>query len=154
MIPRGFIILSLSIIIVLQSCLQCTTGGQLNIKENYVANVCGLVNGVSIKEIKVDSFKNNIPTKYSTVRSASLYRHGASPNNNPKKLYYDKDCKETYLWNSEVIIDTIKTPINFKNENWYLFYSMDTHTEIFMFIDKSGKRSFHEVSEKSELTNF
>jgi hypothetical protein len=71
MIPRGFIILSLSIIIVLQSCLQCTTGGQLNIKENYVANVCGLVNGVSIKEIKVDSFKNNIPTKYSTVRSAS-----------------------------------------------------------------------------------
>lgn len=139
---------------ILTSCLQCITGGQLHIKKSYVSNVCGLVNGVYVKEIKVDSFQNNIPTKYTITRSASLYRQGASPSNDPKKLYFDKDCKEVYLWDKDNIIDTIKGPMTFNRENWYLFYSMDAHTEIYMFVDKSGDRHFQEVSGKSGLTNF
>jgi len=148
--------------IILTSCLQCTsgreqciTGGQLHIKKNYVSNVCGLVNGVYVREIKVDSFQNDIPTKYTTIRSASLYRQLAPPNyNDPKRLYFDKDCKETYLWEKDNIVDTVKGTMTFNKETWYLFYSIDAHTEIFMFIDKSGKRHFQEVSGKSRLTNF
>ena len=144
----------LTLPITLTSCLQCISGGQLHIKQNYVSNTCGLLNGVYVREIKVDSFQNDIPTKYTTIRSASLYKQGASPNNDPKKLYFDKDCKEFYLWDKENIVDTIKGPITFKNENWYLFTSMDAHTEIYMYVDKSGDRSFKEVSGKSGQTNF
>ena len=140
--------------LLLQGCLQCITGGQLHIKKNYVSNACGLLNGVSVREIKVDSFKNDIPSKYTTIRSASLYRQGASPNNDPKKLYFDKDCKETYLWDKDNIVDTVKGTMTFNKETWYSFYSMDAHTEIYMFIDKSGDRQFKEVSGKSGLTNF
>ena len=140
--------------IIWTSCSQCMTGGELHIKKHYVSNDCGLVNGVYVKEIKVDSFKNDIPKAYTTIRSASLYRQGASPNNDPKRLYFDKDCKEIYLWNKDKIVDTIKGPMTFNNENWYSFYSMDAHTEIYMFIDKSGERHFQEVSGKSGLTNY
>jgi hypothetical protein len=140
--------------IMLQSCLQCATGGKLHIKQNYISNVCGLLNGVHIREIKVDSFQGDIPSKYTTIRSASLHRQGASPNNDPKKLYFDKDCKEIYLWDQQNIVDTVKGPMVFKNENWYLFSSQDAHTKIFMFIDKTGDRHFHELSEKSGLSNY
>ena len=143
-----------TLITALTSCLQCISGGQLHIKKNYVSNACGLVNGIYVRELKVDSFTNDIPTKYTTIRSTSLYRQGASPNNDPKKLFFDKDCKEVYLWDKDKIVDTTKGPLTFKNENWYLFYSMDAHTEIYMFIDKSGDRVFREVSGKSGLTNF
>jgi len=148
------ILLVLTTTIFLQSCFQCITGGELHINRNYVSNVCGLLNGVYIKEIKVDSFQNDIPTKYTTIRSTSLYRHGASPNNDPKRLYFDKDCKEVYMWDNENIVDTVKGPMGFKKENWYLFSSRDAHTEIFMLIDKNGDRHFQEVSGKSGLTNF
>ena len=148
------LLLFLTLLIILTSCLQCITGGQLHIKKNYVSNVCGLVNGVYVREIKVDSFQNDIPAKYTTIRSAPLYRQGASPNNDPKKLYFDKDCKEVYLWDKDNIVDTVKGPMTFNKENWYLFYSMDAHTEIYMFIDKSGDRRFQEVSGHSGLTNF
>lgn len=144
----------LTLPITLTSCLQCISGGQLHIKQNYISNSCGLVNGVYIREIKVDSFQNDAPTKYTTIRSANLHRQGASPNNDPKKLYFDKDCKEFYLWDRENIVDTVRGPIKFKNENWYLFTSMDAHTEIYMYVDKSGDRSFKEVSGKSGQTNF
>ena len=140
--------------IILTSCLQCITGGQLHIEKNYISNVCGLVNGVYVREIKVDSFKNEIPSKYKTTLSASLYRQGANPNNDAKKLYFDKDCKEVYLWDKENIVDTVKGPIIFKKENWYVFYSLDAHTEIYMFIDKTGDRKLYEVSAKAGLTNF
>lgn len=143
-----------TLIIALTSCLQCISGGQLHIKKNYVSNACGLVNGVYVRELNVDSFTNDIPTKYTTIRSASLYRQGASPNKDPKKLFFDKDCKEVYLWNKDIIIDTLKGPMTFSKEKWYLFYSMDAHTSIFMFIDKSGDRQLHEVSGKSGLNNF
>jgi hypothetical protein len=139
---------------VFQSCLQCITGGQLHIKKNYVSNVCGMVNGVYVREIKVDSFQNDIPTKYTTIRSAPLYRQGASANNDPKRLYFNKDYKEIYLWDKDNIVDTVKGPLTFKKETWYLFYSRDAHTEIFMFIDKAGNRHLNEVSGKSGLTNF
>ncbi len=102
----------------------------------------------------MDSFKNDIPSKYTTTRSATLYRQGASPNKDPRRLYFNKDCKQVYLWNNDIIIDTIKGPLTFTTDSWYLFHSMDAHTEIYMFIDKSGKRRFHEVSGKSGLTNF
>ena len=138
----------------LTGCLQCVTGGQMHIKKNYVSNTCGLVNGVYVREIMVDSFVNNIPTKYTTIRSASLYRQGSSPSNDPKKLYFDKDCKEVYLWDKNNIIDTVKSQFTFNIENWYLFESMDAHTNIFMFIDKSGDRNIYEVSGKSGLMNF
>ena len=149
-----WVLIFLTATIILQSCLQCVTGGQLNIKRNYVSNVCGLVNGVYVREIKVDSFQNDIPTKYKTIRSASLYRQGASPNNDPKRLYFDKDCKEIYLWEKDNIVDTVKGPLTFKKDTWYLFYSKDTHTGIFMFVDKAGNRHMNEISEKSGLTNF
>jgi len=139
-----------------QGCsrLQCITGGNLHIKKNYVSNACGLVNGVYVREIKVDSFHNELPIRYITVRSASLYRQLASPHySDPKRLYFDKDCKEVYLWDKDRIVDTIKGPLAFNTNNWYLFYSMDAHTEIFMFIDKSGRRHFQEVSGKSGLRN-
>lgn len=147
-------LLFLTFIITLTSCLQCITGGKLQIKKNSVSNVCGLLNGVYVEEINVDSFKNGIPAKYTTIRSASLYRQGASPNNDPKRLYFVKDCKEFYLWDKKKIVDTIKGPIIFRKENWYLFSSMDSHTEIYMFIGKSGDRLTHEVSDKSWFTNF
>ena len=140
--------------IILTSCLQCITGGRLHIKKNYVSNVCGLLNGVYVREIKVDSFKNGFPVKYTTLRSASLYRQGASPNHDPKKLYFDKDCKKFYLWDKEKVVDTIKGPFIFSKEKFYSFHSGDAHTEIYMFIDKSGKRHFQELSSKSGLTNF
>ena len=141
--------------ITLTSCLQCITGGQLRVKENYVSNVCGLVNGVYVREIKVDSFQNDIPKKYTTIRSAPLYRQLTPPDyNDPKRLYFDKDCKEVYLWTKDNIVDTVKGPMTFTKNNWYLFWSSDAHTEIFMFIDNSGKRHFQEVSGKSALTNF
>jgi len=149
------ILLFSALAIMLQGCLQCTTGGQLHVKKNYVSNVCGLVNGVYVREIRVDSFQNDIPTKYRTIRSVSLYRQLAPPNyNDPKRLYFDKDCRQVYLWNKDNIVDTIKGPMTFAKNNWYLFWSRDAHTEIFMFIDKSGKRHFQEVSGKSGLTNF
>lgn len=155
MIIRNWTLLLFSVTsLMLTSCFQCVTGGQLHIKKNYVSNDCGLVNGVYVKEIKADSLQNGIPTKYTVIRSASLYRQGASPNNDPKKLYFDKDCKEIYLWDNDNIVDTIKGPMTFKKDNWYLFYSMDAHTEIYMFVDKSGDRHFQEVSGKSGLTNF
>jgi hypothetical protein len=138
----------------LQSCFQCITGGQLHIKKTYVSNACGLLNGVYIREIKVDSMQNEIPSKYATLRSTHLYRQGASPNNDPKKLYFYKDYKEVYLWDNDKIVDTIKGPLTFKKENWYLFQSRDAHTEIYMFIDKSDHWNFYEVSGKSGLTNF
>ena len=163
MIIRNLTLLFFSTLtIILTSCLQCTsgreqciTGGQLHIKKNYVSNVCGLVNGVYVREIKVDSFQNDIPTKYTTIRSTSLHRPLSPPDyKDPKRLYFDKDCKEVYLWDKDKIVDTTKGPLTFKNENWYLFYSMDAHTQIYMFIDKSGNRHFQEVSGKSGLTNF
>ena len=138
----------------LHGCLQCITGGRLHVKKNYVSNVCGLVNGVYVREIKVDSFQNHIPTKYITISSASLYRQEASPNKNPKRLYFDKDCKQVYLWNKSNIIDTIKGSLIFNKDSWYLFKSRDANTEIYMFIDKSGDRNFYEVSGKSGLINF
>lgn len=140
--------------LILQSCLQCITGGELHIKRNHVSNVCGLLNGVDIKGIQVDSFENNIPVKYVTLRSAFLYRQGASPNNDPKKLYFDKDCKEHYLWENGNVIDTLKGTMAFKNDSWYVFSSHDAHTKIYMFIDKSGDRQFKEKSNKSGNTNF
>jgi len=149
-----WILIFSTVTIVLQSCLQCITGGQLHIKKKYVSNVCGLVNGVYVRKIEVDSFQNDIPTKYTTIRSASLYRQGASPNNDPKRLYFGKDCKEIYLWEKNKIVDTVKGPLTFEKETWYLFYSRDAHTGIFMFVDKAGNRHFNEVSEKSGLTNF
>lgn len=156
MIVRSVIIFLFSAVtFTLQGCLQCTTGGQLRIKKSYVSNVCGLVNGVYVREIKVDSFQNDIPVKFTTIRSASLYRPLSPPDyKDPKRLYFDKDCKEVYLWDKDKIIDTANGPLTFKNENWYLFYSMDAHTGIYMFIDKSGNRHFREVSEKSGLKNF
>jgi hypothetical protein len=138
----------------LQSCLQCITGGQLHIKKNHVSNVCGLLNGVAIKEIKVDSFENDIQVKYVTIRSAFLYRQGASPNNDPKKLYFDKDCKEHYLWDKGNVIDTVKGAMKFKNDSWYVFSSYDTHTLVFMFVDKSNDRHIEVVSDKSGNANF
>ena len=140
--------------LILPSCLQCITGGQLHIKRNYVSNVCGLLNGVDIKEIKVDSFENDVPVKYVTLRSAFLYRQGASPNNDPQKLYFNNDCKEHYLWDNGNVIDTVKGIMKFKSDSWYVFSSYDTHTKIYMFIDKSGERQFEEVSDKSGNVNF
>jgi hypothetical protein len=152
--PKWTLLLFPSLTILFTSCVHCITGGKLHIKKNYVSNACGLVNGVYVKEIKVDSFQNYIPSKYTTIRSASLYRQNASPNNDPKKLYFDKDCKEIYLWNKGNIVDTVKGPMTFNKENWYLFYSIDAHTETYMFVDKSGNRRFQEVSGKSGITNF
>ncbi len=156
MLVRSISILLFSTLtIMLQGCLQCTTGGELHVKKSYVSNVCGLVNGVYVREIKVDSFQNDIPTKYTTIRSTSLYRPLSPPDyKDPKRLYFDKDCREVYLWDKDKIVDTTKGPLTFKNENWYLFYSMDAHTQIYMFIDKSGNRHLQEVSGKSGLTNF
>ena len=155
MVLRNLLIFYFSVLSVfVPSCTRCITGGQLHIKENYISNACGLINGVYIKEIQVDSIVNNIPTKFITILSATLYRQGASPNNVPTRLYFDKDCKEVYLWSNEKIIDTIQSSFTFKEEAWYSFHSMDSHQEIFMLVDKSGKRHFYEVSEKSGLTNF
>jgi hypothetical protein len=155
MIIRKIAILLFSILtILLQGCLQCITGGQLHVKKNYVSNVCGLLNGVYVREIKVDSFQNDIPAKYTTIRSASLYRQGASPNKDPKRLYFDKDCKQIYLWEKGKIVDTVKVPLIVNKDNWYLFYSSDAHTKVYMFIDKSGNRHLYEISGKSGLTNF
>jgi hypothetical protein len=155
MIARNLAILFfLALTIMLQSCLQCITGGQLHVKNNYVSNVCGLLNGVYVREIKVDSFQNEIPAKYTTIRSASLYRKSASPNKDPKRLYFTKDCKQIYLWDKGNIVDTVKGPLTVNKDSWYLFSSSDAHVQIYMFIDKVGTRHFHEVSGKSGLTNF
>jgi hypothetical protein len=138
----------------IQGCLQCISGGNLHIRKKYVSNVCGLVNGVYVSEIRVDSFKNDLPFKYSTISSASLYRQGASPNHDPKRLYYTKDCKRIFLWKNDRIYDTLNTSFAFKQNSWYQFHSSDAHTDIFIFIDKSGKRHFNEVSGKAGLINF
>jgi hypothetical protein len=155
MIIRRLVSVSfLTLTAMLQGCMQCISGGQLHVKKNYVSNECGLVNGVHVREIKVDSFQNDIPTKYTTIRSATLYRQGASPNNDPKKLYFNKDCREIYLWDKNNIVDTVEGPLTFSKQTWYLFSSRDAHTEIYMFVGKSGERQFHEISGKSALTNF
>lgn len=154
MTSRSFIFLLFPILVILLTgCLQCITGGNLHVRKNYVSNICGLVNGVYVREIKVDSFDKDIPAKFTTIRSAPLYRKGG-PHSDPRKLYFDRDCKEIYLWHNGKIVDTLKGPMIFNKEQWYLFYSMDAHTEIYMFIDKRGDRQFHEVSGKSGLTNF
>jgi hypothetical protein len=140
--------------IMLQGCLQCITGGNLHIKKRYVSNVCGLLNGVYVREVKVDSFYNNVPVKYATLRSASLYKQGASPNKDPKRLYFAKDCKRVFLWDKNKIVDTLYEPIKFNKNNWYLFHSTDANMEIFMFVDELGKRHFQQVEGKSGLRNF
>jgi hypothetical protein len=122
----------------LWSCSICIGGGELVVKKNYVYNKCGLLNGVSINEIKVNSFQNNVPSKYIVLRGATLYRQGASPNNDPKRLYFDKDCKENYIYQGDQIIDTIKGPMAFNRNAWYLLQNDDTN--VFMFIDDSGNR--------------
>jgi hypothetical protein len=135
-------------------CLQCITGGRLHVNKNSVSNICGLLNGVHVQEIVVDSFENDIPIKYKPTRSTTLYRQGASPNHDPKKLHFGRDCKEVYLWDKDKIIDTVNGPMSFTKQNWYSFYSSDAHTKIYMYVDKSGRRHFHETSGKSGLTNF
>lgn len=86
----------------------------------------------------MDSFQNNMPSKYIVLKGATLYRQGASPNNDPKRLYFDKDCKENYIYQGDQIIDTIKGPMVFKRSAWYLL--QDDDTNVFMFIDNSGDR--------------
>ena len=151
---RVFIGLFLFTIFFTQSCIECVTGGDLDIYEKYVYNNCGLLNGVYIEEIKIDSIVDGIPLKYTTVLSANLYKQGASPNNNPTRLYFDKDCKEIYSWEKGKIIDTLKGPLIFKKNTWYSFHSTDANENIFMFIEQIGKRHFKRVSGKSGLSNF
>jgi hypothetical protein len=119
-------------------CSICIGSGELVVKKNYLYNKCGLLNGVSVKEIKVDSLQNNVPSKYRMLRAAILYRQGATPNNDPKRLYFEKDCKESYVYQGGQIADTIKGPMTFKRNAWYLLE--DDDTIIFMFIDSSDER--------------
>ncbi len=141
--------------ILFQGCfVQCITGGNLHVKKKYVSNFCGLVNGVYIEEIKVDSLHHEIPVKYSRLRTANLYREGATPDKDPKRLYFIRDCKAYYTWKNGKITDTVKGALDFKLNNWYLFSSTDSNTSIFMFIDGEGRKTFKEVSEKSRLVNF
>jgi hypothetical protein len=141
-------------ILMLQSCLQCISGGKLHVKRKYVSNVCGLLNGVFVSEIRVDSFHNGLPVKYANIRSTTLYRNGASPNKDPKRLYYAKDCKRVFLWQNNKIKDTINQPMTFSKSNWYLFDSYDANTAIFMHIDSTGKRRLQEVERRSGFVNF
>jgi hypothetical protein len=150
---RKGLLLCLLIVIILQSCLQCITGGNLHVKKRFVSNVCGLANGVYVREIKVDNFNDRLPVKYSILRSASLYREGRKPGVDPKRLYY-KDCKRFFNWFNDRITDTVAAPLDFRKNNWYIFSSSDANTDIFMFVDERGKRHLIEKSGKADLINF
>ncbi|MGG9963806.1 hypothetical protein [Ferruginibacter sp. SUN106] len=140
----------LLLITILPGCIQCITGGNLHVRKKYIGNVCGLANGIDIEEIKVDSFKNEVPVTYTKLRSAYLYKQS----NNPMRLYFARDCKNVLVWEKNKIVDTLHQPLAFNKNNWYVFYSSDAHMTIFMFVDAKGKRHFKEVEGKSGLVNF
>ena len=148
-VKNQFALLVITIIPMITGCI-CLGGGELKVKKNHVFNKCGLLNGVYVTEIQVDSFENGRPVKYQPLRSTLLFRRGATPIKDPKKLYFKRDEKEFYLHHGEEIIDTVKGPMAFKKGMWYSM--VDDDSQVFMVIEKSGKRKF--ITEQKLKVNY
>lgn len=117
-------------------CYQCMVGGRLIAKQNYTLNKCGFSSGVQIQEIKVDSFSNNVPAKYSTTKWCRLYDDNRRIDREPKRLYYSKHCDTIHVSPDA----KMQCPFKFNNNTWYWARSDNVTASVFIYVNNAGKK--------------
>lgn len=149
----------------LKSFFSAFAPPKVTVTREYISSSHGLINGVDIEKIQVDSIGgNDLPVKYTTVYRVSCGSADAA-RKSPNKINFFKP-NDDYFWSEDTTkvrythislsrqsLDTTNKlwwtrefgkqpvcPLRFETGQWYLITIGDPRvTGIFFYIDSSGK---------------
>lgn len=111
-------------------CFYCMGGGVLVARQTHIYNKCGMSSGVTITELRIDSFTNNLPSKYSDVEKTRLYLNNDKLYNDPKRLYFSRHCHVPFADSACRFV--------LKPNTWYSA-NVANYLQTFFYVDEKGK---------------
>jgi hypothetical protein len=124
----------------LESCtgLSCMTGGDFEIRQNYVYYRCRN-SKVILEELKVDSFANNLPAVFTVSKSTHL---DGNKQGESKRFYYT-DCTTQTDRLAGQSKPSNECPFLFNKNTWYRVRHGNANVVTLFYVDMEGRKIQH-----------